>query len=782
MTKRILITGAQGFLGRYLVASWLGADPGVEIVGAGRSPRRRDRFTHSVTWGSTLVPAPLTAELAAAERSDRYRYVPLDLLARPALTGLLQELRPDVIVHLAGELRDSAPERLLQGNVGATISLLESIAGAGIAAPRLVLGSTGAVYGVPAPGALPLSEEQAWAPSDLYAISKRAAEDAARVLAARHGIPVTWARIFNPVGPGQDERHLSGRIAAQVAAAAAGEIDPVIEVGPLDRTRDFIDARDVARALVLLAERGEPGAAYNVASGVETPAEEVLRAALRAAGLEEAARIDRRPGRAGDPLRHVADVRRLRALGFTPRHSLGASLADLHAYYMGPVARAARAARGEAGSTFGAPGRLAAPSAPNPGSTFGAPGRLAAPSAPNPGSTFGAPDRLAAPSAPNPGPAAPSPEAELTVEIASRHCYPVALEPGLLRALPARLRALFPAARLVVLDDERVHALHGARAVDALRAAGFAADAISIPADESSKSLERARDVIERLHALRFDRRSVLVNLGGGLVSDLGGFVASVYMRGVAYVNVPTTLLAQHDSAIGGKVAVNTPWAKNFVGAFHHPRAVFCDPEVLATLDDRNLAAGIAEAIKVAIIDEPALFDLLERRAGAVRARDAGVLGEIVRRAARKKIEILGADPYEIDLRRTLNLGHTFAHPLEVELGYAGLLHGEAVAFGLAVATFVALARGVCARRDAARITALLRAYALPPPAPRSRLEAARRRLDEIRLVRAGRLNYVLPERVGAVRIVDEVAGDELGAAIAAIAADPEIGACVRPE
>jgi 3-dehydroquinate synthase len=710
--RRVVITGAQGFLGRYLVAHWLRSDPEVEIVGLGRSKRREDAFTHVVHWGDKRVPAPLPPEVLVDERSVRYRYVALDLRGGSALTGLLQEVRPHVVVHLAGELRDAAPDLLFSTNVGATIALLEAIAGAGIAPPRVVLGSSGAVYGHPADGALPLRETEPCVPRDLYATSKRAAEDAARILADRYGIPLLSARIFNAVGPGQDERHVCGWLAGQAAAIAAGVIPPRIELGSRAPTRDFIDALDVARALVLLADRGDAGEVYNVGSGVETSVGAVLLETLRLSGLDESVCVER-PGRDASVPRHVADPSRLRALGFTPKCSLRDSLADLLAYYRGPVARAAASLRSAEGDERKGP---------------------------------------------------------LSVTVSRAHEYPVVVEPGLLRSLPARLRALFPAARMMVLDDVKVHGLYGAAFCAALREAGIDVHSIAVPDQEGSKSPECARRVIERLHAHRFDRRGVLVNLGGGLVSDLGGYVAATYLRGVAYVNVPTTLLAQHDSSIGGKVAVNMPWAKNFVGAFHHPRAVFCDPEVLATLSHRNLGAGVAEAVKVAVIAEPGLFELLEDQVERVRRRDVGVLGEIVRRAAATKIAILGDDPHEVDLRRSLNLGHTFGHPLEVELGYAGLLHGEAVAVGIAVATEIARARGVCAHRDADRIDALLRAYDLPPAIRRDRLHAARRRLDEVRLVRGGRLNFVLPERIGAVQIVAEVADEEIARAVEAVA------------
>ncbi len=697
---RVLVTGAQGFIGRYTVARWLAADPQVEIVGVGRSPRL-DGFTHFVHRGSTRVRAPLPHALRAPLADARHRYERVDMLDRPALMDLLRSVRPDVVVHLATSLRDEPPAALMRNNVEAVVSLLEAIAGAGVAPPRVVLGSTGAVYGRPT--ALPLDEAMAGAPADLYAVSKRAAEDAAAVLAARDGLPIVVARIFNPVGPGQDERHLAGHLARQAAEIADGLTPPRVEVGPLDTTRDFVDVRDVADALRTLAIAGEPGRAYNVGSGVETSGEALLQT------LFGDVEIHRLPGRAGDIPRHFAAIERLRALGWAPRHALADALADLVAWYRDEVAAAA-AHDGED-------------------------------------------------------------EEPLGVEVRATWSYPIEVEPGLLSRLPERLRGRFPGVSMTVLTDDVVHCLYGRALHDAMRDAGIDTSVVVLAAGERSKAMDPYQEVIERMHAAGFGRRSVLVCLGGGLITDVGGFVAATYMRSVPYVNVPTTLLAQHDSGIGGKVAVNAPWAKKFVGAFHHPRAVYCDPGVLATLDRRNLAAGVAEAIKVALTGDATLFGLLEAHAEDVLAgQDAALLATIVRRAARRKIALLDPDPYEVDLRRALNLGHTLAHPLETEMEYAGLLHGEAVGFGIAVATEVARARGVCPPSVASRIRRLLDAYGLPPEIPRARRLASLARLREIRLVRGGHLHFVMPAAIDRVRIVPEVGIDELARAMDAVA------------
>ena len=717
MEERIVVTGAQGFVGRHLSVELLDHLPRAELLGIGRSPDDRAHFGHWLHWGPTAVRAPLLPDAQVSLATHRYRYRQLDVRDTPGLVRLLAEFAPTCVVHLAAALRDEPLEALLASNVGSAASLLEALVGAGLETCRVVLGSTGGVYGAALPADLPLREELRGAPVDLYSLTKLASEDATRILAEQHGLRVVWARMFNLVGPGQEERHFFGRVASQLCAIRAGLRSPELELGELDHTRDFLDVRDTAAALWRLAQGGEPGRAYNVASGCETEIGDALALLLDTAGLADRVQVRSVGRRSNDVSRHVGDVTRLRALGFEPRFALSESARDVLDYYATAIAPA-----------------CARPAV-----------------------------RRSAPS--------------LTVSAATRTEYTVEVAEGLLERLPERLAAGFPARRLAVLTDTRVWELYGRRLLERLRAAGLAVEPVLVPEGERSKTPERYLDLVRQLHGTRFDRRALLVNLGGGLVTDVGGFVAATYMRGIDYVNVPTTLLAQHDSAIGGKVAVNAAWGtKNFLGAFHHPRAVFCDPRVLATLPRRDLAAGVAEAIKVALCGEPELWRLLEERPAAVQGRDPHVLGQLVRLAAARKAALLAPDPYEVDLRRVLNLGHTFGHALEAELDGGVLLHGEAVAFGIAVATAIGLGRGMCPRVDARRIFALLRAYELPPVVARARLLGALERLDDIRLVRANRLNFVIPVGVHGVRIAPEVGDDEFRRALDLLATAPGCG------
>ncbi len=312
MSARVLVTGAQGFVGVYLVAELLRRGTAERVAGIGRGARRDAPFAQPV-------------------RSARYAYAALDIADTERLAGLIGALRPTLVFHLASGLRDDPPAALFRTNVEGTLSLFAAIERAGIDPPRVVLGSSGGVYGIPE--RLPIGEEDRCRPVDLYSASKLAAEHAAAIVARAGGIPLFVARLFNLIGPGQDERHACARFAAQLAAVAAGGAAARIEVGDLSPTRDFVDVRDVAAALVLLAERGiEPGA-YNVASGVETSIRTLLDTTVRAARAGAALELRATYRRAADIPRHVADLTKLRALGYEPAFGLADGVAELVRFY-----------------------------------------------------------------------------------------------------------------------------------------------------------------------------------------------------------------------------------------------------------------------------------------------------------------------------------------------------------------------------------------------------------------------------------------------------------------
>ena len=344
---------------------------------------------------------------------------------------------------------------------------------------------------------------------------------------------------------------------------------------------------------------------------------------------------------------------------------------------------------------------------------------------------------------------------------------------GGMRELFERLGEVLDGASVAVISDDTVHELYGAQLVRGLKAAGVSPLVRTVPAGERSKSLGQAIGLWGWLAGSDLARRDVVLAFGGGVIADLGGWVASGYMRGLPYVNVPTTLLAQVDGALGGKVAVNHPVAKNLLGAFYQPRAVVANVGFLRTTTNRHLRAGLAEAIKKAIIASPAYLAFIEEHADAIVARDDDALMRLVVSAAAIKTELIERDPYEFDLRRPLNFGHTIGHPLETVTGYGPLLHGEAVAFGMVVESRIAADRGVLDEDTFDRIVALLRRCGLPTSGADlpARVDAGAilAAMEKVRLIRAGSLRFVLPIVPGETAIADDVTDDHVRAALHAV-------------
>lgn len=325
---------------------------------------------------------------------------------------------------------------------------------------------------------------------------------------------------------------------------------------------------------------------------------------------------------------------------------------------------------------------------------------------------------------------------------------------------------------VALVTDATVEALHGPPLLRSLRAHGVEVVARAVPAGEHSKSLSTAVELWNWLAHTGLGRRDLVVAFGGGVLADMGGWVASAYMRGVPYLNLPTTLMAMVDGALGGKVAVNHAVAKNLLGAFQQPAGVVADVRYLRTLERRHLAAGLAECVKKGVIASPAYFAFIEDRAGALLGGDLGALERLVTAAAAIKTTLIARDPYELDLRRPLNFGHTVGHPLETVTGYGPLLHGEAVAFGMAVEARVAAARGWLAASTLDRLLAVLDRCGLPVTAaglpPGVRADAIVAATEKVRLIRAGSLRWVLPLDLGDTVIADDVSEAELRAALAA--------------
>lgn len=282
--------------------------------------------------------------------------------------------------------------------------------------------------------------------------------------------------------------------------------------------------------------------------------------------------------------------------------------------------------------------------------------------------------------------------------------YDVRIGPGLIERAGELMAPHLPRRRTVIVTDTHVEALHAGRLRASLEAAGLAAPVISLPAGEETKSWDGLAELSDRLLALGLDRGDAVVALGGGVIGDLTGFAAAIYKRGIDFIQAPTTLLAQVDSSVGGKTAIDTPRGKNLIGAFHQPRLVLADLDVLATLPDREMRCGYAEVIKYGLLGDRAFFEWLEVNGPAVLAREPEALLHAVARSVEMKAEIVAEDEREAGRRALLNLGHTFGHALEAETGFGdGLKHGEAVGIGMAMAFRFSAVLGHCTAQEAER-------------------------------------------------------------------------------
>ena len=347
--------------------------------------------------------------------------------------------------------------------------------------------------------------------------------------------------------------------------------------------------------------------------------------------------------------------------------------------------------------------------------------------------------------------------------------YDVVVGGGLIDRAGRELASLIPRRRTVIVTDGNVSDHHGERLAAALETGGISVlDVIALEPGEQAKSWRGLERLCDRLLELDLDREDVLTAFGGGVVGDLTGFAAAIYKRGIEFVQVPTTLLAQVDSSVGGKTAIDTALGKNLIGAFHQPRRVLADLDVLATLPLREVRAGYAEIVKYGLLGDAEFFAWLEENGSSVLAQERAALTHAVARSVEMKAEIVAEDEREAGRRALLNLGHTFAHALEAETGFGGtLLHGEAVACGCALAFRLSAALELCPQEHASRATALLAAAHLPTRL--SEIEAAPFAAE--RLVRlmtrdkkasAGALTLVLARRIGDAFVSRDVTLEQL--------------------
>jgi 3-dehydroquinate synthase len=351
----------------------------------------------------------------------------------------------------------------------------------------------------------------------------------------------------------------------------------------------------------------------------------------------------------------------------------------------------------------------------------------------------------------------------------SLHPYEAIIEAGLIERAGARLREVLGGRdRLFVITVARVRRKWGKKLMASLSRAGFKAEFVAMPDGERSKKLPTVEQLAEKLVRLSADRDAVVVAFGGGVVGDVAGLLASLYMRGVDVVQIPTTVLAQVDASIGGKTGVNLRAGKNLLGTFHQPRVVVIDPEVLSTLPEREFRAGLYEVLKCGVIGRPELFSRLEKMEVRQLRRDPLVLEWFIAEAVKLKAEIVAADEREGGLRRVLNFGHTIGHALEAASGYRWFLHGEAVGWGMIAAAHISGAMGRCSEQTTRRIIeAVLGLGRLPKVEVRG--SEIVRAIQGDKKTRKGVVHFVLPREIGKVEIVGDVAESVVVAATSEI-------------
>ena len=353
----------------------------------------------------------------------------------------------------------------------------------------------------------------------------------------------------------------------------------------------------------------------------------------------------------------------------------------------------------------------------------------------------------------------------IRVDLGSRG-YDIVVERGALRTLGRCLLGLHVGSRVAVFSAPAIGRLYGKVVAESLDEAGFTTTAVEVPDGEAAKTMGIAERCWNALLEAGLDRTSTVVALGGGSVGDLAGFVAATYMRGLNFVQAPTTILGQVDAAIGGKTAINHPQAKNLVGAFHQPRLVLVDPTTLTTLPDREFRSGLGEVVKHGIVLDSAYFDDVEASVASILARDAATLERIIGGSCRLKASVVERDEREAQLRAVLNYGHTIGHALEAATAYRRWTHGEAVSLGMVVEAHVATRLGVAPPEVAARQERLLAALGLPIRAHGIDAGAVNDALGHDKKARDGRVPFVLAPTIGSFRLVYDVSPTDVRAVL----------------
>jgi 3-dehydroquinate synthase len=352
--------------------------------------------------------------------------------------------------------------------------------------------------------------------------------------------------------------------------------------------------------------------------------------------------------------------------------------------------------------------------------------------------------------------------------------YPIVVGPGLLHSVGALMcenSSLRGSRKLLVVTDETVEELYAEQLAADLQQLGFEVNRWVVPPGESTKTLEWTQRGCQVAVDCGLDRASTVVALGGGVVGDLAGFVAATFMRGINFVQVPTTLLAQVDASVGGKVAVNLPQGKNLVGAFHQPQLVVIDPEVLLSLPERHYAAGMAEVIKHGVIRDSDYFSFLESHVEGLRRRNADLLTKAIRGSCRIKAAVVQEDEREAGIRAILNFGHTVGHALESVSGYGQLLHGEAVSIGMVVAAELARQQGMLEQEPVQRLGKLLKGFGLPTRIEGAAVDELLEAMKRDKKAQSEKPRWVLPQGLGSASPGHNLPGAAVACALEAAGA-----------
>lgn len=340
--------------------------------------------------------------------------------------------------------------------------------------------------------------------------------------------------------------------------------------------------------------------------------------------------------------------------------------------------------------------------------------------------------------------------------------YDILIGLGLRKRAGEFLKPVFKPSRVVVITHPSINDLYGEEVAESFIAQGWTTDIIEVPEGESSKNLSQAEKLYDHLLELNCDRKSVLVALGGGVIGDLVGFVAATYQRGIPFIQVPTTLLSQVDSSVGGKTAVNHPKGKNMIGAFYQPRLVVADLETLRTLSQKEYRAGLAEVVKYGVIADARLFEFLETHYKKILNLDHKSLAHIVETSCAIKARVVEKDERESHYRMILNFGHTFGHAIESLTEYARFVHGEAVAMGMVRAAQLSHSVGKCSEEVPKRLEALLKNLGLPVDMPDLDSSAVIESLYHDKKTIGHKIRFILVTEIGSVEIADQMPEEEI--------------------